>query len=203
MRNTGNEVRVREELNRLGRPSVAILNREIARRERMDAYKRLIVGILCALTVAVAAVVLVTHLWIAAMQVEGESMSPLLQKDEIVLAMQTGTPLKNDVIAFYHNNRIFIKRVIATGGDRVDIDAEGRVSVNGTVLEEPYVSESSLGDCDIELPCQVPSGMVFVMGDNRPVSKDSRSAEIGMVDKENIIGKLIFRIWPIARLGSL
>jgi len=195
--------RIREEVERVGRPTIEMLDREIARQGRKESYGRLIRGILVVLTAAVAVIVIVTNLWICVLQVDGSSMNPLLQMNEIVFSVRTDNPARNDVIAFYHNNTLYIKRVIALSGDTVNIDADGFVSVNGQLLDEPYVAEHSRGELDIDLPYTVPPETVFVMGDNREVALDSRLSEFGPVSREQIIGKVIFRLWPLSRIGAL
>jgi len=202
MRNNRN-AKIREQLNRLGRPTPDTLDREIARQDRKQAYRRLMCRIFLGMLAAAAAVVLVTNLWLSVLQVDGSSMNPLLQRDEIVLTVNTSNPAKNDVIAFYHGSKIYIKRVIATGGDTVDIAQDGRVTVNGMALDEPYVSELSLGSGDVAFPFQVPTGTVFVLGDDRPASIDSRSSQIGTIDRARIIGRVTWRLWPLSRTGRV
>jgi signal peptidase I len=110
---------------------------------------------------------------------------------------------RGDIIAFYYNNKILVKRVIANPGDWVDICPEtGNVSVNGVLLEEPYLQEKSFGDADIELPYQVPDGKIFVMGDHRSTSVDSRHTAVGCVAEEQIVGKIVFRVWPLNEFGG-
>jgi len=202
MRENSDDV-IREQVDALGRPTVEMLEREIARIERRQAYRKLARGILVGLLAAAAAIIIVTNLWVAVLQVDGSSMEPLLRMDEIVLAIRDDKPAKHDVIVFEHNNKTYIKRVIAAGGDRVDILKDGAVAVNGVTLKEPYVSELAIGSCDIDLPFQVPPETYFVLGDNRPASMDSRDSRIGPVGREQIIGKVIFRVWPIPRLGAV
>jgi len=202
MRNNSDN-RIREQVDALGRPTVGMLDREITRIERAEAYRKLIRGILVGLTAAAAVIIIVTNLWLAVLQVDGSSMEPSLRMDEIILATRTDRPAKNDVIVFEHNNKTYIKRVIAAGGDRVDIREDGTLAVNGVMLKEPYVSELSIGSCDIDLPFQVPPETYFVLGDNRPASMDSRDSRIGPVGREQVVGKVIFRIWPILRLGAV
>lgn len=124
-------------------------------------------------------------------------MTPTLAEGDIVVAIKTSQFTKKDLIAFYYNNRILVKRVIAVEGEWVDIDDKGNVYVNSELLDEDgYVMEKSLGECNIRLPYQVPEGKIFVMGDHRSVSLDSRSTQVGCVAEEQIAGKLIFRLWP-------
>jgi len=194
---------VREQVDRLGRPSIEMLDREIARRERGEAYWRLTRGLFVSLLAAAALVVIVTNLWLNVLQIDGSSMNPLLDMNDVVIAVKDGNPAKNDVIAFLRNNKLHVKRVIATAGDRVEITDDGLVLVNGTVLSEPYVAEKSLGHCDIHFPFQVPPGAVFVLGDNRPSSLDSRDSGFGPVEREQVVGKVIGRMWPLPRLGRV
>ena len=202
MRNHDDAI-LREQVSRLGRPSEEMLDCEIGRLERREQYKRFVFGILAGLAAAVAAIIIATNLWVAVLQIDGSSMNPFLRMDEIVLAVRTDKPVKNDVIAFYVNNKIYIKRVIAAGGDAVDIKQDGTVSVNGTALDEPYITELCLDSCDIDFPFQVPTGTFFVLGDNRPASLDSRNSAFGTVSREQIIGRVIFRMWPLPRIGSI
>jgi signal peptidase I len=130
-------------------------------------------------------------------------MSPTVKNGEIVVLMKNTDVEQGDLIAFYYNNKILVKRVIAFAGDWIDIKDDGTVYINGEELDEPYLTEKSLGECDLEFPYQVPDGKVFVMGDHRSVSVDSRSSQIGCVSEEQIVGKLKFRVWPIKRIGSL
>jgi len=198
-----NETLIREQVDRLGRPTIPMLDDEIARQERVEFRGKLMRVVMTCLVAAAAAVILITNALIMVLQIDGSSMNPLLQMDEVVCAVRNNNPSKNDVIAFYQNNKIHIKRVIATSGDMVNIDETGLVWVNGVVLNEPYVTELALGNCGIELPMMVPSGTVFVLGDNRPHSIDSRDSRFGPVEREQIIGRVFMGLWPLNRLGGL
>ena len=202
MRNRSDEI-IREQVDRLGRPTMEMLDREIARLDRIESYIKLSRGALTVVLCSVAAIIIITNLWIAVLQVDGSSMNPLLNINEIVVAVRADNPEKGDVISFSSDNRIYIKRVIAAGGDTVEIGEDGAVSVNGETLDEPYVTAPCLGDCDIDFPFQVPTGAYFVMGDSRSVSLDSRSSRFGPVGREQIIGTVAFRIWPLSQIGSI
>jgi len=176
-----------------------MVEREIARLKRRKAYKRVMRGILISLVLLIAVITIVMNLWIAVLQVNSSGMKPLLEMDEIVLVIRTEALEKNDVIACYHNGTLQIKRIVAVAGEAVSIDADGVVSVNGEELDEPYVAEPNLGDGDIDYPFLIPAGTVFVLGDNRLQSMDSRRSEFGPVSREKILGKVIYRIWPLSR----
>lgn len=154
------------------------------------------------ITVAAAAV-LVSTLWLPVLRIYGSSMTPALEDGNIVAAVKSGTFKTGDIIAFYYNNKILVKRIIARAGDWVDIREDGTVLVNGEKLYEPYLAEKAFGECDIELPYQVPEGRYFVMGDHRSVSVDSRSTSVGCVAEEQIVGRLVFRVWPLDGFGTL
>jgi len=198
-----NDSRIRGQLDRFARPTPGTLRREIARHKRKESYWRLAAGTLASLVVAAAAIVLVTNLWLAVLRVDGSSMNPLLQMNEIVLVARKGKPARGSVIAFIRGDKIYIKRVIAAGGDRVEIREDGKVAVNGRTLDEPYVANPSLGSCDIEFPYLVPPDTLFVLGDNRPAAIDSRSSGFGAVHREQVVGKVAFRLWPLPKLGRV
>ena len=184
-------------------PEVEALKEELERlrKKQKTGYRlRLILGIL---VVVAAAAVLVSTLWVPVLQINGSSMEPTLNKGEFVLAVKSDDYKTGDLIAFYYNNKILVKRVIATEGQWVDMSEDGQVYVNSMKLDEPYLTETAYGDCDITLPYQVPEGRVFVMGDHRSVSLDSRNTAIGSIAEEQVVGKLFFRIWPLTELGSV
>ena len=154
------------------------------------------------ITVAAVAV-LVAGLLLPVLQIYGHSMQPTLSEGEIVVSLKGSDFQTGDVVAFYYNNKILVKRVIANSGEWVDIDDDGRVYVNSVQIDEPYISEFALGECNIELPYQVPDSRIFVMGDNRAVSVDSRSTSVGCVSGEQIVGKIVFRVWPLTGFGKI
>lgn len=148
------------------------------------------------LAMVCAIAVLIANLWLPVLQIYGSSMTPSLAEDDVVISVKSKEYEYGDIVAFYYNNKILIKRVIATAGEWVQIDKDGNLYLNGQLQEEPYVKDKALGECDIEMPYQVPEGRIFVMGDHRSVSIDSRSETLGCVAEEQIVGKLIYRIWP-------
>lgn len=155
------------------------------------------------LVVVAAAAILVANLWLPILQVTGTSMSPTLQEGQVLMASKGHDFKTGDVIAFYYNNKILVKRVIAMPGDWVNISDDGTVYVNDIAIDEPYLKEKALGDCNIELPYQVPESKIFVMGDNRSVSLDSRNTAIGCVSEEQVVGKITFAIWPLSKIGKI
>lgn len=156
-----------------------------------------------AVITAAAVAVLVTAFWMPAFRIYGSSMEPALREGEFVLSARNADYGQGDIIAFFHNGRILVKRVIAAGDDWVDMDDDGNVYVNGKELAEPYLNEKAFGETDIVLPYQVPTGELFVLGDHRSASLDSRNAVVGCVSEEQIIGKVLLRIWPLNRFGKI
>lgn len=153
--------------------------------------------------ITVAAVsVLIAMLLMPVLQIAGTSMSDTMGDGDIVLALRYAKFETGDVIAFYYNNTVLVKRVIASSGQWVDIDSDGNVYVDGVVVEESYVTQKALGECNIELPYQVPTGRYFVMGDNRANSIDSRNTEIGCVSSDMVIGRIVFRVWPLDNIKT-
>lgn len=185
----------------LERPSTGQLEAELKRVRYRSRYRSVLRSTVYTLVVVAAAAVLVATLWLPVLQIYGNSMTPTLQDGEIIFSVRTSELEQGEIIAFYYNNKILVKRVICGPGDWIDMDGEGTVYINGVRLEEPYLTEKALGDCNIDLPFQVPDGKVFVMGDHRATSVDSRNTAVGCVAQEQIVGKIIFRIWPLGRMG--
>jgi len=184
-----------------GRPTSEQFGRELRRRElAAEARKAIIKAIKTLIVFAAVAVLLVTLLF-PTIQVQRGSMAPTLRDGEQIILLTVGSIGRGDIVAFHHGNQTLIKRVIAVAGERVDIDASGAVYVDGTLLDEPYLSDRSHGGFDVEYPFQVPDKQYFVMGDNRAVSIDSRSLVFGTIHQDEIVGKAICRIWPFARIG--
>lgn len=182
-------------------PSVELLEAELKKEQYKSNYSRVLKSTVFSLLVVAAVAVLIAVLLLPVLQISGTSMTETLQDEDIVVAVNGSSYRTGDVIAFYYNNNILIKRVIASAGDWVDIDDEGNVFVNEEQLDEPYISEKALGECNINLPYQVPDGKCFVMGDHRAVSIDSRNKSIGCVSNDMVVGKILFRVWPLSGLG--
>lgn len=186
-----------------GFPSVEQLEVELKREKYKRRYNTVLRSTIYTLITVAAVAILVATLWLPVLQVYGSSMTPTLQDGEIIFTVKTSKFEPGDVVAFYYNNKILVKRVIGSSGQWIDIDKDGTVYVNEKELDEPYVKDKTLGDCDIDLPYQVPDGRIFVMGDHRSTSIDSRTKAIGCVAQEQIVGKIVFRIWPLNRIGGI
>lgn len=182
-------------------PTIEQLEAELGREKYRWRFRRVMRNTIYALVTVAAAAVLVATLWMPVLQISGNSMTPTLTGGEVVVSLKGSSFQPGDIVAFYYDNKILVKRVIALPGDWVDINEEGTVFVNEQELNEPYLVERALGDCNIELPYQVPESKVFVMGDHRSVSVDSRNTALGCVSYDQMVGKLIFRVWPLSALG--
>ncbi len=184
-------------------PSTKAVERERSRlqhRKKHLATLRTTVG---ALIVVAAMSILVSTLYMPVIRVSGSSMEPSLADNDILLLVKTSHLETGDLVGFYYENKLLLKRVIGEPGDIIDIDAEGNVTLNGELLDEPYLAEKALGETDYVYPYQVPEGQYFVMGDNRLTSIDSRSSAIGCVSTDQILGKVVLRIWPFSSIGLL
>lgn len=192
-----------EAIQAMEAPTVEQLEAELKKEQYRHNYGRVLRSTAFSLLVVAAVAVLVAVLLLPVLQINGTSMTETLQDGDIVVAISNSKFKTGDVIAFYYNNNILVKRVIAAAGDWVDIDGEGNVYVNGELLDEPYITEKSYGNCDIELPYQVPDGKCFVMGDHRATSVDSRSSAVGCISDSGVVGRIVFRIWPLDGLGLI
>ena len=189
-------------------PTSQQLEEELSRAKYRKRYRRVLRSTIYTLITVAAIAVLVATLLLPVLQVYGSSMTPTLTDRDIVLTIKTSEFKSGDVVAFYYNNKILVKRVIAQAGEWVDITPEGDVYVGATqqsmeLLDEPYLMEKAFGDCNIELPYQVPESRVFVMGDHRSISVDSRNTAVGCVAEEQLVGKLVFRVWPMEVFGEI
>ena len=184
-------------------PSEESVNEEKKRLTYRKRFFKTVLRIISVMLNVAAIAVLVAVLLLPVLRIYGNSMTPTLSESDLVLSIKGSKFETGDVIAFYYNNKVLVKRVIAQSGDWVSIDIDGTVSVNGYVIDEPYVSDKALGECDLEFPFQVPEGRVFVMGDHRATSVDSRSSVIGCVAEEQIVGKIVLRLWPLKEIGAV
>ena len=168
-----------------------------------DRLRSSIISTTNILIVVAAVAILVAMLFLPVLRIYGQSMSSTLQSGELVVSVKNSGFKTGDVIAFYYNNNILVKRVIATSGQWVDIDLQGNVYVDQKQINEPYLEEKSFGEPNIDFPYQVPDERIFVLGDNRAVSVDSRNSSIGCITSEQVVGRIVFRIWPLSRIGPI
>lgn len=184
-------------------PSMAAVATERKNLRYRSDFLRMLRSTIGILVVVAAAAALVAMLCLPVMQVSGNSMEPTLQDKDIIVLFKQDHFQTGDLVGLYYNGKIMLKRIIGQAGDYINIDADGNVYVNGTYLDEPYITGKSLGDCDLRFPYQVPDSSCFVLGDHRSVSTDSRNSVIGCIRTEQIIGKIIFRIWPLNQISLI
>jgi len=183
-------------------PSSEEIKKELDRENYKRKYTKVLRSTLFTLIVVAAVAVLVATIWMPVLQIYGSSMSPTLSEGEIVVSVKGGDFEAGDLVCFYIGNKLLVKRYIAGPGQWVDIDEEGNVFVDGALLDEPYVKEKAFGDCNIELPYQVPDNRMFCMGDHRESSLDSRNTAVGCISEDQVVGKIIFRVWPLTKMGA-
>ncbi len=188
---------------KLVNPGLDSLRAELKRVRYRQRYNSVVRSTIYILLTVAAAAVLVATLLLPVLRIYGSSMTPSLYEGDIVVSLKTTDFERGDIISFYYNNKILVKRVIAFEGEWVNIDEEGNVYVDGQQLDEPYIDEKALGECDIKLPYQVPDGRLFVMGDHRATSADSRSTTVGCVMEEQIVGHIVYRVWPMSEFGPV
>lgn len=184
-------------------PDLELVKAELKREQYKQRYRRALRSTAYSLIVVAAIVVLVATILLPVLRIYGSSMTPTLNEGDIVITVKGGNFAAGDVVGLYVGNRLLVKRVIAGPGQWVNIDKDGTVFVDGGLLEEPYIIDKALGDCNIELPYQVPDGRFFVMGDHRSTSVDSRNTTVGCIADEEIIGRIVFRVWPLSDFGAI
>ena len=184
-------------------PTKKQVETERKRYRRQKAYNKALSGTVYVLTIVAAVAVLVATIWMPVLQIYGASMTPTLEEGDVVVSVKGSDYATGDLVSFYIGNKLLVKRYIAGAGQWVDIDEAGTVYVDGIALAEPYVLEPAFGDVDITLPYQVPENRIFVMGDHRATSVDSRNTAVGCIAKEQIVGKIVFRVWPLNTAGAL
>ena len=184
-------------------PSLEQLSAELSRERYKRRYRRVLRSTVYTLVVVAAIAVLVATIWMPVLQIFGSSMSPTLREGDVVVSIKGSDFKQGDLVAFYFGNKILVKRCIAGPGQWVNIDEAGNIYVDSKLLDEPYLTEKALGDCDTELPYQVPESRYFCVGDRRLTSIDSRHTSVGCISEEQIVGKIAFRVWPLSNLGTL
>lgn len=184
-------------------PQLNVLKKELKRERYKRRFRRLLRSTVNALIVVAAVAALVATLILPVLQIAGTSMEPSLNDGNIVLLVKKNNLTTGDLCAFYFSNKILIKRVIAAPGDYIWIEPDGTVYLNGEQLDEPYLKEKALGECDVEFPYQVPENSYFVMGDHRETSIDSRSSVIGCIAEDQIVGKIFCKFWPLSEFQFL
>ena len=183
--------------------SISALEEEIKREKYKSKYTKILKSTIYALIIIASISALIGTLIMPVLEVNNTTMKPLLENNEIVLSLKTKKLKQGDIIAFYQGNKILIKRVVAVPGNYISIDEEGNIYVDGEVLNEPYVTNKQKGETNIEFPYQVPESEYFVLSDERDKTNDSRNEDIGLIKKDNVIGKVIFRVWPFKKIGAL
>lgn len=181
------------------------LEAELKRERHKSRFRLTLRSTIYTLIVVAALAVLVATIFLPVLRIYGSSMEPTINEGEIVVSLKGSEFEPGDIIALYYSNKILVKRYIGGPGQWINIDADGNVYVDGEYLDEPYLGENAkaLGDTNISLPYQVPEGRIFVLGDNRGISQDSRNTMVGCIADEQIVGKIVFRVWPLNGFGKI
>lgn len=184
-------------------PTIEQIEAELKKENTKKEYNKVLRTTIFVLLVVTAAAVIITVLMFPVLEIKGDAMNATLHNGDFIVTGKAAEYGRGDVIAFYYNNTLLVKRIIAVGGDEVDIDEDGNVTVNGQAISEPYVTGKTLGECNVTFPYSVPSDEFFVLGDNRAMSVDSRNTALGTVTQDLIVGKLLFRVWPFTAIGGV
>ena len=185
------------------KPQVEQLEQELKRVKYNERFRKLLRSTIYTLIIVAACAVLVAVIFLPVLRIYGTSMTPTLTEGEIVVSIKGADIEQGDIVGVYFGSKLLIKRCIAVSQQWVTIDEDGNVFVDGQLLDEPYISEKALGETNIELPYQVPDNSIFVMGDHRATSIDSRNTSVGCILEEDVVGKIVFRVWPLKRFGSI
>lgn len=184
-------------------PSVEQLTTELKRVDYQSRFRKLLRGTIYTLVVVSAIAVLVAVLLMPVLRIYGASMTPTLSEGQTVISIKGKKFEQGDVVGVYYGSKLLIKRCIAFEQQWVNIDEDGNVYVDGEIVDEPYITEKAFGECNLDLPYQVPDNSIFVMGDHRATSIDSRNSSVGCIDMENVVGKIVFRVWPLNEFGFI
>lgn len=184
-------------------PTVQQLKEELKRVKYRKQYGRILKNTIYTLLVVAAVAILIATIWMPALQIYGASMEPTLEENDIVVSVKTEDFSSGELVCFYIGNKLLVKRYIAGPGQWVDIDKDGNVYVDGEVLDEPYIKDKAMGEVDVSFPYQIPENRIFVLGDHRSTSQDSRNSMVGCISKEQIVGRIIFRVWPLNKIGKV
>lgn len=194
---------MKQKTNKIPVAEVPQLEDELKRVDHRARFLKLLRNTLYTLVVVAAVAVLVAVIFLPVLRIYGSSMNPTLNEGEIVVSVKNADIRHGDILGVYYGSKVLVKRCIATEYEWVNIDEEGNVYVDGILQSEPFIEEKAFGECDLDLPYQVPDGCVFVMGDNRATSIDSRNSSVGCIDLENVVGKIVFRVWPLNQFGFI
>ena len=193
-----------ENKNKIQTPDLGELESELKRVNHNARFRKLLRSTFYTLVVVAAFAVLVAVLFMPVLRIYGTSMNPTLTEGDIVVSLKGSDIQRGDIVGVYFGSKLLIKRCIATAGQWVNIDDEGNVYVDGELIDEPYLTEKAYGkECNIELPYQVPANAIFVMGDHRDTSVDSRNSSVGCIDVDNVVGRIVFRVWPLKDFGKI